>query len=189
MNHLHPAMFAILCLRTFWAVLRVSCLQHRNLQFWNAETIVHTFFAMEHVHHKLLQVIGMIPQQFSSNENKKLITVRECSLFGTNFVILNTATLFAILCKHFSIKSLCAFDICWWYNKMAYNAYNPCIILHTVLVRHLFLKSSFHTCTPGMIRDTTKKNKRDCYLSKTEYDGVSRYKMNGWVNGWEIKKI
>jgi len=29
---------------------------------------------MEHVHHhKFLQVIGMIPQQFSSNENKKLM--------------------------------------------------------------------------------------------------------------------
>ena len=26
-----------------------------------------------------------------------------------------------ILCKHFSIKSICAFDTCWWYNKMAYN--------------------------------------------------------------------
>ena len=49
------------------------CLQHRNLQFWNAETIVHTFFTMEYVHHKLLRVIGMIPQQFSSNENKKLM--------------------------------------------------------------------------------------------------------------------
>jgi len=45
---------------------------------------------MEHVHHKLLQVIGMIPQQFSSNE--KINAVRECSLFGTNFIILNTAT-------------------------------------------------------------------------------------------------
>jgi len=90
-NHLHPAMLAIPRLRTFWAVFSVPCLQHRNLQFWNVETIVHTFFAMEHVHHKLLQVIGMIPQQFSSNENKK-INVRECSLFGTNFVILNTAT-------------------------------------------------------------------------------------------------
>jgi len=67
-------MLAILRLRTFWAFFRVPCLQHRNLQFWkNAETIVHTFFTMEHVHHKLLQVIGMIPQQFSSNENKKLM--------------------------------------------------------------------------------------------------------------------
>jgi len=45
---------------------------------------------MELIHHKLLQVIGMIPQQFSSNENKKINAVRECSLFGTNF-ILNTA--------------------------------------------------------------------------------------------------
>jgi len=40
-------------------------------------------------HHELLQVIGMIPQQFSSNENKKLML---SSLFGTNFVILNIAT-------------------------------------------------------------------------------------------------
>jgi len=27
-----------------------------------------------------------------------------------------------ILCKHFSIKSLCTFDTCWWYNKMAYKS-------------------------------------------------------------------
>jgi len=40
-----------------------------------------------------------------------------------------------------------------------------------------------------MIRNTTKKNKHDCYLSKTEYDDVLRYRMNGWVNGWEIKKV
>jgi len=66
------AMLAIPRLRTFW-VFRVPCLQHRNLQFWNVETIIHTFFTMKHVHHKLLQVIGMIPQQFSSNENKKLM--------------------------------------------------------------------------------------------------------------------
>jgi len=48
---------------------------------------------MEHAQHKLLQVIGMIPQQFSSSENKKINAVRECSLFDApNFVILNTAT-------------------------------------------------------------------------------------------------
>jgi len=46
---------------------------------------------MEHVHHKFLQVIGMIPQQFSSNENKKLMLSANAPYF-TNFVILNTAT-------------------------------------------------------------------------------------------------
>jgi len=55
-----------------------------------------------------------------------------------------------ILCKHFSIKSLCAFDTCWWYNKMAYNVKSLYFTLHHLLVRHLFLKSSFHTYTPGI---------------------------------------
>jgi hypothetical protein len=31
------------------------------------------YFVMEHGHHKLLEVINMIQQQFSSNENKKLM--------------------------------------------------------------------------------------------------------------------
>jgi len=53
-----------------------------------------------------------------------------------------------ILYKHFSIKSLCAFDTCWWYNKMAYNVKSLYFI---ALVCHLFLKSSFHICTPGII--------------------------------------
>ena len=35
--------------------------------------MVHTYLAMEHVRHELLEVIGMIQQQFSSNENTKLM--------------------------------------------------------------------------------------------------------------------
>ena len=35
-----------------------------------------------------------------------------------------------ILCKHFSIKSFCAFDTCWWYNKMAYNVKSLYFTLH-----------------------------------------------------------
>ena len=94
-----------LCL---WIIFIQQCLQFHifvlfgrfsvflvcNIEISNFETLKSSFtrfFAMEHVHHKLLQVIGVIPQQFSSNENKKLM-LRECSLFGTNFVILNTAT-------------------------------------------------------------------------------------------------
>ena len=34
------------------------------------KTIVHTNLAMKHVCHKLLELIGMIQQQFSSNKNK-----------------------------------------------------------------------------------------------------------------------
>ena len=73
----------------FLGVFCIPCLQHRNLQFWNAETIVHTFFAMEHVHHKLLQSVWF---RSSFLQMKTKNVVRECSLFGTNFVILNTAT-------------------------------------------------------------------------------------------------
>ena len=57
----------------FLAVLHVSCLQPRSLHIWNAETILHTYLAMEHVHYKLREIIIMIQQQFSSNENKKLM--------------------------------------------------------------------------------------------------------------------
>jgi len=82
---------------------------------------------MEHVHHKLLQVIGMIPQQFSSNENKKINAVRECSLFGTNFVILNTAAQYyanTFQSNHFARLTLVE------YNKMAYNVKSLYFILH-----------------------------------------------------------
>ena len=48
-----------------------------------------------------------------------------------------------ILCKHFSIKSLCAFDTCWWYNKMAYNVKSLYFTLHWCAIcfsnRHFIL--------------------------------------------------
>ena len=47
---------------------------------------------MVHDHHKLLEVIGMIQQEFSSNENEVNV-VREWSLFGINFDISNATTL------------------------------------------------------------------------------------------------
>ena len=52
---------------------------------------------MEHVHHKLLDVIGMIQQHSSSNENKKLMPSAN-ALFGMNFDILNT-TLFQFITR------------------------------------------------------------------------------------------
>ena len=48
-----------------------------------------------------------------------------------------------ILCKHFSIKSLCAFNTCWWYNKMAYNVKSLYFTLHWCAIcfsnRHFIL--------------------------------------------------
>jgi len=49
--------FSMLCI--FLAVFRVPYLQHRNHHFVNAETIRHTYLAMEHVHHKLFRAIGI----------------------------------------------------------------------------------------------------------------------------------
>ena len=46
----------------FLVIFHVSCLEPGSHHFWNAETTVHTYFAMEHVHHKLLEVIDMIRQ-------------------------------------------------------------------------------------------------------------------------------
>jgi len=88
----------------------------------------------------------MIPQQFSSNENKKLIAVRECSLFifGTNFVILNTATQHnanTFQSNHFARLILVDGTIKWRIML------NLCI---SHCIGALFLKSSFHTCTPDM---------------------------------------
>ena len=85
-------MLAISHFRLFWrffvflVLLLVLCHHFRNI-----ETIAHKYLAMEHVHHELLEITGMIRQEFSSNKNK-IIAVRECSLFGINFDILNTAT-------------------------------------------------------------------------------------------------
>jgi len=47
--------------------------------------------------------------------------------------------------------------------------------------------------TQHPLQNAHKINKRDCflsviYLNYLEYDGVSRNRMNGWVNGWEVKK-
>ena len=61
-NHLRLTTLAILHLRIFW----------RFFMFFVC-TIVYTYLAMEHVHHKLLEVIGKIQQQFSSNEIKWLM--------------------------------------------------------------------------------------------------------------------
>jgi hypothetical protein len=38
-----------------------------------AKAIVHMYLVMNHGRHKLLEVSNMIQQQFSSNENKKLM--------------------------------------------------------------------------------------------------------------------
>jgi hypothetical protein len=53
------------------AVFHDPSLLHQSRHFSNAETIIHTYLAMKNGHHKLLEVIDMIHQQFSSNENKK----------------------------------------------------------------------------------------------------------------------
>jgi len=55
-----------------------------------------------------------------------------------------------IPCKHFSIKSLCAFDTCWWYNKMAYNGKSLYFTLHWCVIcfssnRHFILVHLVHT--------------------------------------------
>ena len=63
---------------------------------------------MEHGHHKFLVVINMIQQQFSSNENKKLMLPAKNSLLGKNFDVLNTTIqYYAHTC---SIYHECAFD-------------------------------------------------------------------------------
>ena len=48
----------------------ILCWSHH---FWNAKTIVHTYFVIKHVHHKLLEVIDMIRQQFFFQSNQKLL--------------------------------------------------------------------------------------------------------------------
>ena len=67
----------------------------RSYHFWNAETIIYTYHAMEHVHLKLLEAICFIRQQFSSNEKKKLILSTN-ALCSVNFLHNTT------LCTHFS---------------------------------------------------------------------------------------
>ena len=87
---------------------------------------------MEYVHHKLLEVIGMIQKQFSSNENKNIILVCEYSLFGINLDILNTTTQRCY--THFSNLSL----VYVRYLLMAHKtAQCQIFIAQTVLVHHL----------------------------------------------------
>ena len=77
----------------------------------------------------ILEEIGMIPQQFSSNENKKL--VRECTLFSINFDVLNTTQHYTHI---FPIYHSYTSDTCWWHNKMSQC---QIFIALTALVHHL----------------------------------------------------
>ena len=108
-----------------------SCAISKSL-LWKAETIVHMYLEKEHVRHKLLEVIGMIRWQFSSNVNKKLMPSANLLCSVINSDILNATT------QHyphtFPIHHSCTSDTCWWQNKMA-----QCQIFtaQTALVRHL----------------------------------------------------
>ena len=80
--------------------------------------------------HKLFEVIDMIQQQFSPNENKNN-AVLQCFLFGINFDTLNTTQHYV---HTFPIYHSCVSHISWWLNKMA-----QCHIFipQTVLVHNL----------------------------------------------------
>ena len=88
----------------------------RSHHFWNAETmVVHTYLAMEHVHHELLEIIGMIQQQFSSNENKTLMPRMLFVRYKFRQIEHNNKT----LCTHFPIYHSCVSDTCWWHKNGA----------------------------------------------------------------------
>ena len=105
-NHLCPTMLAIPHLRIFWRFsmfLVFLLVLYRSHYFWNTETIVHTYIATKHVHHKLFEVIGMIKQQFSSNQNKKLMLSANAFVrYKFRHIEHNNTT----LCMHFSDLSL-----------------------------------------------------------------------------------
>ena len=115
----------------FLAVFRVSCVQLRSHHFWNAETIVHTYLAMEHVHHKLLEVIGKIHQQFPSNNNKNWCCSRMLFVrYKFRHIEPNNTT------HTFPIHHSIASDTCW-HNKMAHCQIS---IAQTAVVHHLLFE-------------------------------------------------
>ena len=114
------------------------------VDFWKDEIIVHTYFAMEHVHYKPLEVIVTIRQQFSSNEIKKLIS------FATALCSVQISTCWTQ--QHNTMHTLFQLII------------RACLILvddttkwrtvisswHKLLWGTIYcLKSAFHICTPA----------------------------------------
>ena len=123
-------------LRIFLVVFRVPFLQSRSHHFWKAETIVHTYLAMEHVHHELLEVIVMIQQQFSSNEKKNWCRPRVLFVrFKFRYIEYNNTTLHNVhTCL---ISHSCASDTCWWQNLYSTNCSGaPSVVrnLHFIFV-------------------------------------------------------
>jgi len=75
-----------------------------------------------------------------------------------------------VLCKHFSIKSLCAFDTYWWYNKMAYNVKSLYFTLHWCAIcfsnRHFIL---IHLVYP-IIKNALEKSNKPMFTEGRRHD-------------------
>ena len=109
---------------TFLLFLLVLCRSH---YFWNAETFVHTYPAMEHVHPKLFEVTGWFSNGFLQTKIKNYCRPR---IFFVRYKFRHIGHNNTTLCTHFSNLS----PVSVWHNKMA-----QCQIFRaqTALVHHL----------------------------------------------------
>ena len=113
------------CYNIFWQFSCFLSLTSKS-PLMKCQNYVHMYLVREHGHHKLLEVINMNQQQFSSMQ--KINAVCECFCFGINFDMLNTMhTLVQFIPSSLS-------DACWWHNKMVLS---QIIITQTASVHHL----------------------------------------------------
>ena len=135
-NHLCPTTFAIPDFQIFLTVFHVSCLVSKALLSKRRNHCSHAS-CDETCSPSASRSNRYDSAAISSNENKKINAVPQCSLFCINFDIWNITKQH---CAHtFLIYHSCASDTCWWHNKMVqYQIF----IAQTALVHHLLSEIS-----------------------------------------------